>query len=244
MVSYSALTNHSAVSQAFDEFDRLGRELFLLRYGFKEVNESFVVARNGRYDTRALFAAAYEFQTGTALSARQISGVAGASVQLTALGYIVVGANDQKDRMRFETFDAALSYVRIPVENLSTIREFITAGQYAEFYVPASGAYIGLKPRSGKPPHYVAASYIAYREEDGSARGIELQIKPALRSFAPTKPIRPASDSSRSPSTRVVSSRPSTPQSRAAAAEERTVLYCDTCFLVLPATGVCGSCDY
>ncbi len=241
MVSYSSLTDHSAISQAFDEFDKLGRELFLIRYGFKEVNESFVVARSGRYDTRALFAAAYEHQTGDALSARQISGFAAAATQFTALGYVVVGANDQKDRQRFTSFDAALSHVRIPVENLPAIREFLARGIYAEYYVPASGAYIGLKPRSGKPPHFVAAGYIAHREEDGRARGFDLPYKPALPRFAPSKPIRPAASSS--PSTRVKSNKPSTPQQRAAAAAERPVAYCDTCFLALPATGVCPNCD-
>ncbi|GAA2541565.1 hypothetical protein GCM10009860_23020 [Microbacterium mitrae] len=240
MVSYSSLTDHSAITQAFDEFDKLGRELFLIRYGFKEVNESFVVARSGRYDTRALFAAAYEYQTGDALSARQITGFAGAATQFTALGYVVVGANDQKDRERFTSFDAALSRVRIPVENMPAIREFLARGLYAEYYVPASGAYIGLKPRSGKPPHFVAAGYIAHREDDGRARGFDLPYKPALRRFAPSKQIRPASST---PSTRVASSKPSTPQSRAAAAAERHVAYCETCFLALPATGICPNCD-
>lgn len=240
MVSYASLTDHSAVAQAFDEFDKLGRELFLLRYGFKEVNESFVVARSGRYDTRALFAAAYEFQTGSALSAREISGVSGVATQLTSLGYVVVGANDQKDRQRFATLDAALSHVSIPSENLSTVRDFVSRGLYAEFYVPTSGAYIGLKPRSGKPPHFVSSGYIAYREDDGRARGIDLPVKPRPRSFAASRPARMKSTV---PSKRVKTNKPSTPQQRAAAAEERVQAVCPTCFLVLPATGICPNCD-
>lgn len=239
MVSYATLTDHSAITQAFDEFDKLGRELFLLRYGFKEVNESFVVARSARYDTRALFAAAIEFQTGNAVAAKDV-GLAGAAAQFIALGYVVVGSNDQKDRQRFTSLDAALSHVAIPVENLDAVREFVSRGLYAEYYVPSSRAYIGLKPRSGKPPHFVAAGYIAYREDDGRARGIDLPVKPVARAFAAKSPARTKSVG---PSTKVRSNKPSTPQQRAAAAAEREQAFCPTCFLALPATGVCANCD-
>lgn len=241
MVSYASLTDHSAITQAFDEFDRLGRELFLLRYGFKEVNESFVVARSSRYDTRALFAAAYEYQHGAAVTPRDISGVSGVASHFTALGYVVVGSDDQKNRERFTSFDAALSHVTIPVENLDAIREFISQRLYAEYYVPASGAYIGLKPRGGKPPHFIAAGYIAYREDDGRARGIDLPAKPALRSYSTPRPVR-SSRPAAGKSSRVVTNKPSTPQQRAQASEEKQA-FCPTCFLALPATGICPNCD-
>lgn len=50
MVSYAALTELSAVDAALAEFDRLGRDAFLHKYGFGPATEYFLIAEGGLYD--------------------------------------------------------------------------------------------------------------------------------------------------------------------------------------------------
>lgn len=230
MVS-DALTDHAAVEQAMADFDRLGRELFLLRAGFPETNEAFVVTGNGRYDARALYAAAFEIQHERALMPAQVTrGAAGA---FSGLGYVVTSPSDAKDRQRFRTIDEALAQFRMPVENAQIVRDFVAVREYAEFYLPASGAYIGMKPRSGQPAHYVGSGQIVYREVDGRLRAITLPARPLPAVHAP---VRAAS--SRSPRTA-----PAVRKAPAVRAPERVEQFCPNCFLALPASGVCSNCD-
>ncbi|WP_402844514.1 hypothetical protein [Microbacterium sp. GXS0129] len=242
MPSYSSLTDHAAVEAAIAEFSSLGRELFLLKYGFPEVNESFVIVGAGRYDTRALFASAYGHQHGEPLTSRQVvAGLTGAAGQLGALGYVVTTPDDLKAADTFPTFDAALARFPIPVENLPVIREFLVNRNYREFFIPASRAYIGAKPRSGKPPHQIGRGYIAYREEDGRPRGIELPVRVSAVVEA-LSPIRGGASSTRSTEPRAPRAA-AEPRAPRVAKVERQDAFCPTCFMVLPATGVCANCD-
>lgn len=59
MVSYSDLTDRAAVHWAVSEFDRLGRDAFLERFGFGVAREDFLVVNGFLYDSKAIFAAAY-----------------------------------------------------------------------------------------------------------------------------------------------------------------------------------------
>ena len=53
------LTDPTAVSRAMDEFDRLGRDAFLRKYGFGR-SRNFFVERNGTlYDSKAITGVAY-----------------------------------------------------------------------------------------------------------------------------------------------------------------------------------------
>ena len=58
MVSYADLTDPRAVEAALEEFDQLGRWTFLEKYGFGEARDYFLVTDTGRYDSKAIFAAA------------------------------------------------------------------------------------------------------------------------------------------------------------------------------------------
>lgn len=258
MVSYAALTDHSAVDAAMADFDKLGRELFLLKVGFPETSEAFVITETGRYDARALFAAAYEHQHNEMLTPKQVTaGMRGAAGAFVSLGYVVLSADDQKKREKFTTFDAALTNLRIPEQNLAVIRDFLSTQSYREFYLPSSRAYIGAKPRNGKPAHYIGRGSIVYREDDGRLRSLELPVRvttpveplgggPRQSSARPRVPGSSAPRAPKAPARVPGSSAPRASASRAqkpTPAEERTVNYCPTCFLALPATGLCANCD-
>ncbi len=62
MAQLNRLTDPAAVRAAIKQFDELGRDGFLLEYGFGEAREYFLVFKNRRYDSKAILAAAYGFQ--------------------------------------------------------------------------------------------------------------------------------------------------------------------------------------
>ena len=245
MVSYASLTDHSAVEAAMAEFDSLGRDLFLLKYGFPEKAEAIVHHGVSRYDARPLFAAAYGHQHGEPLTNRQVgAGMTGASGRLAQLGFVVVSPEDVKSRTRYDSFEAAVSHVPVPLDNLEAIRAFLVNRNYSEFYVPDTRAYIGAKPRSGKPAHYIAPGYISYREEDGRPMGITLPIREtrAVVAFLPIRATGSAGSSGSvrgsSVSDRVAAEKPI----KRIAPEDRPMNFCPECFLALPATGICSNC--
>ncbi len=58
----SELTDPVAVTKALDEFDRLGRDEFLAKYGFGPSKEYFLRRNNKLYDSKAVVGAAYGYQ--------------------------------------------------------------------------------------------------------------------------------------------------------------------------------------
>ena len=82
----------SAVLKAIEEFDRLGRDAFLKKYGFGKARD-FVLQRSGHsYDSKAIAGAAHGYLPGrTALTWRQFSGgEATVEKRLEALGFTIV----------------------------------------------------------------------------------------------------------------------------------------------------------
>lgn len=211
MVSYADLTDRNAVESALDEFDRLGRRAFLEKYGYGEARDYFLVTDEGRYDSKAIFAAAYEAQHGVAVANDEISGGrAGAARRLHELGFVVEGLDDERGRRTFGTFEAALREFRIPLENLAVVREHLARFEFSEAYIPRSGSYIAMVPVDGGLVHYINHGSIYYRRADGTGELIPLPVNQLGRSGF----------------------------SRNATAH-RPAEVCPECWLELPATGVC-----
>jgi hypothetical protein len=61
-MSLSDLSDPSAVGAALEEFDRLGREEFLAKYGFGRSRRYMVVNEGRRYDAKAIAGAAHGYQ--------------------------------------------------------------------------------------------------------------------------------------------------------------------------------------
>jgi len=95
-MSLTDLTSVRAVEQAVEEFDRLGREAFLVKYGFGRSREYFL-ERNGKlYDSKAIAGAAHGFQfpsLGPLASADFSGGDATVRVKFESLGFTVVVLN-------------------------------------------------------------------------------------------------------------------------------------------------------
>ena len=68
------LTDPIAVRSAIEEFDKLGRDDFLAKYGFGEARNYIVLVGDRAYDSKAIAGAAHGFQFGRALKASEFSG--------------------------------------------------------------------------------------------------------------------------------------------------------------------------
>jgi len=73
-VPLTGLTDADAVLQAVEEFDRIGRDAFLDKYGFKGARDYFLIHDGRRYDSKPIVAAAYGYQHGRPLINGQLSG--------------------------------------------------------------------------------------------------------------------------------------------------------------------------
>jgi 5-methylcytosine-specific restriction protein A len=75
-MALSDLTDPTAVDQAVAEFDRLGRDAFLTKHGFKNARQYFLVRGGRRYDSKAIAGVAhgYQFPDQGALRAADFSG--------------------------------------------------------------------------------------------------------------------------------------------------------------------------
>lgn len=62
MAFMQQLTSRKAVEDAISEFDQLGRERFLQRYGFRPARDYYVFANQREYDSKAIAGVAYEHQ--------------------------------------------------------------------------------------------------------------------------------------------------------------------------------------
>jgi len=98
MPNFRDLSDPNAVLRAINEYDRLGQQSFLNRYGFGKAR-NFVLLHAGRnYDSKAIVGAAFGYQFGTPLKAKDFSGGLATVVPLLGgLGYKVV-ALDVNDR--------------------------------------------------------------------------------------------------------------------------------------------------
>lgn len=86
----SDLTDSSAVRRAIHEFDEIGRDRFLEKYGFRESLTYFLEHDGIRYDSKAIVGAAHGYQHGTPLRADEFSGGEKTVAPLLAsLGFVV-----------------------------------------------------------------------------------------------------------------------------------------------------------
>lgn len=194
MPNQPPLTNHSAVDAAIEEFDRIGRDAFLHKYGFGESKDYFLLTENGRYDTKPLYAAACLKQHGVALGPDDFNGGRhGAGKWLSDLGYTVEGLAPKAGRKHFDSFDTARGHLRLPSDNLAFVRDFMQGREYEDFFIPASGPYIAMVPRDGGAPDLVHSGYIwTPRPSHGDDRMLVMPVNKVRGSGGNRRAERPA----------------------------------------------------
>src|SRR5688572_28378635 len=91
-----SLTTPESVHSAITEFDRLGREQFLSRYGFGRARRYFLVLNGKRYDSKAIAGVAHLYEPSVRrvlLSDEFTGGEASVQRLLQRLGFTVVHAD-------------------------------------------------------------------------------------------------------------------------------------------------------
>jgi hypothetical protein len=94
------LSSARAVEQAVEEFDRLGRDAFLAKYGFGRAREYFLELNGKRYDSKAIVGAAHgvQFPSAGPLRAADFSGgEATVQAKLEELGFTVLASAPSTD---------------------------------------------------------------------------------------------------------------------------------------------------
>ena len=106
MVGLSDLSDKSAVLQAIAEYDELGREAFLERYGYRPARSYFVVHEGRRYDSKAIAGVAVgkQFPAYGPLASSDFSGgEATVKAELEALGFEVISTRNETEGGPHET---------------------------------------------------------------------------------------------------------------------------------------------
>lgn len=93
----AGLSDPAAVRAALQEFDSLGRNAFLERYGFRKARTYFLVEKGRSYDSKAIAGAAYGYQhpeRGPLTSGDFIGGEATVRPKLQSLGFSVIAVGE------------------------------------------------------------------------------------------------------------------------------------------------------
>jgi hypothetical protein len=163
------IRNADSVLQAVREFDRLGQEGFLKKYGFRRAREYVLVVEGKHYDSKAIVGAAhgYEFPEDGPLGANDFTGGdATVRPKLESLGFTVVRLGGARTRTWIfqanpDVFDVD-GYLRVARTPTWTVRQ--------ENYAPemASGDRVFLwraKGRGTKPAGIVASGHLTGEAE-------------------------------------------------------------------------------
>jgi hypothetical protein len=92
-MSLAEIKRAGSVLAAVREFDRIGRERFLEKYGFGRARRYYLDIEGKRYDSKAIVGAAHGYEFGDAgplTSAQLRGGETGAKRKLEQLGFTVV----------------------------------------------------------------------------------------------------------------------------------------------------------
>lgn len=93
------MISRESVLKAAAEFDQLGREAFLAKYGYGTARDYFVALGGTLYDSKALYGVAHKFEGDRRAleSADFTGGIGGAAARLKALGFEVIRSSGDPD---------------------------------------------------------------------------------------------------------------------------------------------------
>ncbi|MEU1347577.1 HNH endonuclease [Streptomyces sp. NPDC005795] len=82
--------SRDGVLKAIDEYDKLGRERFLLQYGYRPATGYFLLYEDRAYDSKAIAGVAHKFDQGRALKSDELSGGRSHAARwLARLGFLI-----------------------------------------------------------------------------------------------------------------------------------------------------------
>src|SRR5206468_1680812 len=127
-MSYQDLTSRDAVLSAIREFDELGREEFLAKYGFGEARQYFLFHKGQQYDSKAIVGAAHAYQfpeQGPLTPADFSGGDATVRAKLEDLGFEVTRVDDSEMMRPMYPTDALARVIgEGPLDREEVVRRF------------------------------------------------------------------------------------------------------------------------
>jgi hypothetical protein len=100
----------SDVVRAIEEYDRLGQDQFLYKYGFGRATAYLLIHGGRSYDSKAILGVAYRFATGVPLGAHEFNGgIYGAAAVLQKLGFEVRNIRDVPEGIAYRAATPALA---------------------------------------------------------------------------------------------------------------------------------------
>jgi hypothetical protein len=138
------VTEQSAVEAAMDEFDQIGRDAFLKKYGFGPALRYFIMSNGRQYDSKAIYGAAHRIQfpeDGLVTSGDFSGGEDAVQQPLEALGFkfSAVGP-DAGDGQAADASDVG----SITSEDISLIASSRSKKRYAELTDEERAAYVSV----------------------------------------------------------------------------------------------------
>jgi hypothetical protein len=161
----SKLTSPAAVKKAMDEYDRLGQEEFLKKYGFGEARDFLIDFEGRQYDSKAIAGVAYKYEHGEFLPHNLFSGgvsPGGAATKLKSLGFRIIGTKEERGWSQKECEITARAYFACMKEAAAN-REINKARIYRE-------TSSKLDHRSAKSVEYKFQNIEKILEEEGLPR--------------------------------------------------------------------------
>ncbi|WP_084077676.1 hypothetical protein [Demequina sp. NBRC 110057] len=171
----------------------------------------------------------------------------------------MTSALDLEYRTYFRTLDAAMAEYELPLNAVDRVREIVRGLRYEHVYIPDSREYIALEPLGAdKPVAFITALYVAIHPEGGESQFFELpafaQAADAVAASAATvteaagTPVE--TDAAAAKAAVASAVRPVEPVAPApritfqgvGKRAEIAEMPCPTCFIDLPATGICDLC--
>jgi hypothetical protein len=134
------ISDPAAIEKAIDEFDRIGRQAFLEKYGIGGAKR-YVIQRDGReYDSKAILGAAHGYQFGEPLKHGDFGGGLGSTVpKLKELGFAVEQRSEGRNSFLFQAnpryYDIASAVRTLREMNWTTV-------QYKNEIEPGDRVYI------------------------------------------------------------------------------------------------------
>ncbi len=114
-MSLANMKSRDAILKAVEEFDGIGRESFLEKYGFWKAKEFFLDYKGKQYDSKAIVGAAhgYEFPDEGPLTSRDFGGGTSVKLKLESLGFKVQSNGPESQPIEIdEAREASISLER------------------------------------------------------------------------------------------------------------------------------------
>lgn len=144
MAGLADLTSPDAVRSAMAEFDAIGREAFLTKYGFRPARSFFLIENGRRYDSKAIAGAAYGYQhpqRGPMAGRDFVGGDATVRPKLEGLGFRVVSEDYSKVSLTSDQLEPGRIY---PREELIAMFSIVDATVNTGVFRPAGSKSLWL----------------------------------------------------------------------------------------------------